>query len=259
MSAGEQMAGLIGRRGDILWRKNKFVGGGGRRDYDCYLGWEFIVPLYPVRLVHTFGWEESRSSARAIPLREDRRFKTKAMVDGWCAPIFVLSAVAVLLFCCSGFSWPLTIISVVVLAASGACMLVFKGAKGTRDRDIRLVLGPHTWGSSDPATWHKRLLKKVVDPLEDLEVESFGALAEELIEKRTWVDAMWAARLCVAVEDEAMGEQLTDEILSRPKVADKLRWLRKAPWERREVFDDAPPLSDWVRGDLKAAIFKVNG
>ncbi len=69
---------------------------------------------------------------------------------------------------------------------------------------------------------------------------------------------MWAARLCVAVEDEKEGEELTEEILSTPAVQKRLARVRKNPKEWTAAFGERIPLSTWVRGDLEADIFEVS-
>ena len=115
-----------------------------------------------------------------------------------------------------------------------------------RDRLIRLLLGLHEWGSSDPATWCDRIVKDVVDPKKAFWIESFRTLAEQALAGHKWAEAMWAARLCTVIEDSDKGEALTDSILQNPKVAERLRRVDRKPASREEEFGEAPALERWV-------------
>jgi hypothetical protein len=248
---------MIGRRGDILWEKPTFLGKGGKRDYDCYQGWQVILPIYPVTLIHTFGWQYDSRTAKAIPLRDDPGFARRAVIRDWSGVLAVLAGIAILPVMCSGVSIVLTVVTLAVLVL--AIVGFVATSSGSRDRDIRLVLGRHAWGSSDPATWDEDLQARIVDPNEKLGVESFSQLAEDFIGKGKWTEAMWAARLCVAAEDATMGEKLTDEILGHPKVIERLKHLRRHPEEQTDTFGKTPPLSRWVNGNLKEVVFEVSG
>jgi hypothetical protein len=248
---------MFGRRGEVVWKKAAFLGGGGRRDYDAYRGFGLIFPLYLTQAVHCFGWGEQPNFAWAIPLRSDRDFATRALISDWCGPLCLLAGLAFLPLCCSGYSTVLTIIALAVLVLSATALLAVKLTAGSRDRDIRLILGRHDWGSSDPATWHEDLLEGVVKPQKKFGVPSFEELAEQLLEEGRWAEAMWAARLCAAVEDPTRGERLTDEILEQPKVAKKLARVRGNPRERKAAFGESIPLSDWVSGNLDAPVFRI--
>lgn len=250
---------MFGRRGEIVWKKAGFLGTGGRRDYDTYQGWRFLFPLYLGQPIHTFGWGKDGESALAIPLRRDRGFRLRTYISDWCGPLCLIAGLAFFPIFCSGQSVGLRILTFAVLVITGAGVLFTFLTSGGRDRDIRLILGSHFWGTSDPATWHEDLLEDVIDPEEKFDIPSFEQLAESSLEKGQWAEAMWAARLCAAIEDEETGEALTDEILAHPKVQKRLMRVRRNPLQRKGAFGDPIPLSRWVRGDLKEPIFQVSG
>jgi hypothetical protein len=105
---------------------------------------------------------------------------------------------------------------------------------------IRLLLGLHEWGTSDPATWSE----EVVAPKTAFGVESFADLAEKERAAGRWGEAMWAARLCTAVEDEAKGQALTDAILGDSEVVERLRLVRRQPQTRDKEFGPSPGVAE---------------
>jgi hypothetical protein len=141
------------------------------------------------------------------------------------------------------------------------CILTIIGIRrgDRRERDIRLGLGRHTWGSSDPAYWHPDLLADVVAPSEPFDVKSFAVLARRFLKAHEWCHAMWAARLCTALEDEEKGESLTTEILEHDEIAKKLAKARSDPARRDAAFGEPTPLSKWVQGVPENEIFTVGG
>ncbi len=220
------------------------------------------MPFYLVRPIHTFGWGESPDSAWAIPLRKDKQFLYRVYISDWCIPMAMLCGLASVLLLCAG-----TIIAVIF---SVVCFILFilsivglvylKATNKGRDRDLRLVLGRHIWGTSDPATWHKRLLKMVLHPRQSFGVDSFAQLAQIKFQEGKWAEAMWAARLCVALEHRQFGEDMTDEILYHPKVQRRLQRVRKNPkgeWEK--AFGQKVLLNNYVLGDVHGEIFEVKG
>jgi hypothetical protein len=68
---------------------------------------------------------------------------------------------------------------------------------------------------------------------------------------------MWAARLCAAIEDQGLGEELTSEILGHAELENLLPKLRQAPHKRQEVLGEPVPLATWVQGDPDSHVIKV--
>jgi hypothetical protein len=95
-----------------------------------------------------------------------------------------------------------------------------------RNKNIRYVLGRHEGGSSDPASWTEALLDTVPSPLELFKTKTHGSAVAGLVDAGKFSQAMWAARLCMALEDRDKGEQLTDDILENLEVREALRQLK---------------------------------
>src|SRR5207244_2429706 len=116
---------------------------------------------------------------------------------------------------------------------------------------------PNEWGSSDPALWHKSLRKAVRKPQALFKAPTFAAIAESAIAERQWGLAMWAARLCVALEDQQTGEQLTDTILDQGEVHTRLRRIVKAPGMRDTEFGKPFSVQQWIDGSPEDYIIDV--
>ena len=96
-----------------------------------------------------------------------------------------------------------------------------------RTRAIRRVLGRSNTGSSDPATWKSDMFAKMPSPS-----GGFPAQVRDAIAKRRVPEAMRAARVCVAMGERALGEQLTDEVLANKEVAAALAAIgRDTKWQ----------------------------
>ena len=251
---------MFGRRGEVVWEKQEFVSGeGGRRDYDAYQGVGLLVPFYLTNAIHTFGWGKHGDDARAIPLERDSQFALRVYMMDWGGPFLVLSGLGILPLACSGVNKIATFSCFAVLVLSGFMVLyALLTGNNKRHRDIRLILGKHEWGSSDPATWHRSLLKRV-KPANKHGAESFSMLAEDFLGEKQVAEAMWAARLCVALEDEKEGEDLTNEIITHPSVRKRLEKIRKNPGGRNKAFGKVVSVSTWVSGELGSVIMEVDG
>jgi hypothetical protein len=147
------------------------------------------------------------------------------------------------------------ILSFVLLAGSIGGWIWLRSVN-RRDQDIRLVLGTHAWGSSDPCYWHDSLFSWV-KPAATLGAPTFADLARGWLAASQWSWAMWAARLSAALEDETYGEQMTDTILATAAVEERLRLVRKEPHSREAYFGSPPPLSAWIQGDLQTPLFTI--
>lgn len=248
---------LSGRRAEVLWTAGSFITGAGQqRQYDAFIaGPGFLIPLHVSKLVHVWDIPMTRfGECKAIRLRPDPEFKRKVQLTNRS----ILGAIVLLIACpflWLGVHWLLGILTLVPGVA--LAVLAFMSSRDhPRDRMIRLLLGPHTWGSSDPATWHESICSDVVDP-QVLKVDSFAALAQEAIEAEKWGYAMWAARLCVAVENKKVGEALTDEILNDQDVRERLRIVSRNPSKRNGEFGKPPKLKHWINCDPEDHIFAI--
>ena len=243
---------FCGRRGDIYW------GGEKKRQYDAFLvRFGLFVPFLVGNLVHVWDIPQSRfDTCKAIKLRPNASLKKRVLIADWAAVGGVMS----LLLCgkywdrLSAFGGLLILLPSIAMVVMGIILM----REPPRVRRIRLVLGTHAWGSSDPATWGKSIRNDVVDPRIGFGVESYSALAERAIADEDWCKAMWAARLCVAVEDTRTGENLTDAILADQEVQICIRLVRRSPQRHKREFGRAPHLRQWLRCDPSVHVFEVS-
>jgi hypothetical protein len=249
---------LAGRRGQVVWRAGTFTTGKGRQlTYDAYVARLSLgVPLLLSDLVHVWDLPLLKGAAcKAIPLRPDPAFRRRVLLSNWAG----LGAL-VLLMVAAYVAGRVNLIlgALMAVAAVGLGVWAFLASReGTRDTSIRLLLGLHAWGASDPATWDESLVKMVIDPQATFGVESFGALARAAMAQRRWGEAIWAARLCAAVEDKGKGEALTDTILREREVADRLARVRRRPESRDTEFGEALPLEGWLAATPAAHIVEI--
>jgi hypothetical protein len=100
-----------------------------------------------------------------------------------------------------------------------------------RSRDIRTVIGNWRLGSGDPATFAPAWIAvgefASAQPLYG--VDSFGDGAEDCIKIHNWWGAMFAARMCLLLEDQKRGLELTETILGESEVREAIVEVRSHP------------------------------
>lgn len=221
--------GLTGYRAPISWVERKFWSlktPTSLQDHDAVVCFVFaLLPLVPLRPVHTFAWDGVHY--QQVKLRWSWGLVLGAMAQTWGMALvvcgFLTASVALLVA-----SKDLTLtIGAATVGLTGLGLRAFVRAQDQRTRDVRIVLGPHPGGSSDPALWHPELLTSV--PQHSV---ADGAVA---LDRGDYASAMFTARVLVG-RGEAEGEALTQQILSHPVVAGALQTLRKAPWRRDELL-----------------------
>src|SRR5262249_28129548 len=217
----------------ISWTKPGTLGLGQKADHDameCFVLLYF--PLIPLRAVHTFAWSGNHS--RMLPIRGSGRLLLNiygrvlglALVVAGLLSAFV--AVADLLSGRRQAPQALEGVGVAVLVgALGYGAFRWLRSRDARTRDIRLVIGPHEAGSSDPALWSEKVLASVKPvALSD---------AQASLEAGRFSQAMMRARIAAA-RGNPDAERLTDEILAHPEVKAALLALRREPWRRGEFL-----------------------
>jgi len=203
---------VCGGRGNVGWGS-----------YDA-VEWvvAFMMPVIPIKCVHTFDWNGSQY--RQLPIRWSGALMMHTFLNRWLwGFVFAGVIVGVIAFVDkSGFN-PILLLLALFLIAIAAAIGVILRVSGARDKKIRLVLGGVTIGNCDPANFTEDTLRQVAgNPSMVYDVPSYARAAEKMLEQGSYAQAMWAARLCVAVEDASEGEALTDAILSDPKVAEAI-------------------------------------
>ena len=233
-----------GKAAAIRWPKPGHVGilSSGEPDHDvveclvvCFL------PLVPLKAWHTYRWEGTVH--QRIEIRRSGTLLLRAMLRNY---LLVLLPASLLLAVCCGIhvadDWArlggkvwrtdvgIGLLAGVVLFPSALLQWLSLRAQDRRNRDIRLVLGPHDLGSSDPASWTQETLS-AVRPSMFLDRE---AVKTALREGR-FAEALWGARLAVA-KGESWGGMMSDQILGSQALAERLPALRKEPWRRGEIL-----------------------
>jgi hypothetical protein len=212
------------------------------------------MPLVPYKAVHTFDWNGEQY--RAIPIRWTFDLMLRTFAARWLWGVGVIG----LIFLIPAFTdtnglglfWLVPCLFLVGLAILTALVLRFSDR---RNRDIRRVLGAITIGHCDPANMTGEMLEQMAgEPRIAFGTDTFAQAVEAMLEQGSYARAMWAARLCVVLEDRQEGEALTDRILTDPEVADALEKVRHngsnwaklmlSPEERNPPADDQTPQHD---------------
>lgn len=216
------MAFTVNGMGTSVCKAGNSVTWDGQESFDAV---EWIVfaymPIIPIKVYHTFEW--NGINFRMVPIRWNGSLVGKAFLRRWLWGVVALGAVITIIGCIE-FNQLIWFIPIGLLIGGGAGAFLYALGRGNRGRhcDIRRVLGPHNCGTSDPAVWNDALLEGVQDATTLYQAGSFAEAAPNLLKQRRFADAMWAARLCVALEDAAEGERLTDDILDHDEVQDGL-------------------------------------
>lgn len=253
----------LGTQAAIVWQKFSVLGTGGVVDADICIGtFVFVTDFY--HTIGAFPKKRSGSSVPVLPLKKDKSFSRRAVAK----PVFLLIAffsgvclpIAAMLLAAGAAPKTRSIVGIAVCAlllpASCAGLFLFRDTDARRRRDIRLVIGRHEWGSSDPTTWPKAIANRV-RPAQDFRVKSFAELSERFARKRQWPQAMFAARLCAALEKRGKGERLTDQILDDVDVANALDDIRNDPERRDEHFQENISLKQWIDGDPRRSVIEL--
>ena len=252
---------VAGRRGEVLWPTGTTVLGEGRqRTYDSFVVRSgFVVPFVLGETVHIWAIPLLRGApCKALRLRDDPAFKRRVLMSNWTGAGAIALLIAPLILWGKIKLTPL-VIGVFIVAAVGlaaAHFLCF--GERNRHRSIRLLLGPHEWGSSDPATWHEDVVKDVLSAQVALGADSYAALSERALQQDRWCEAMWGARLCAAVEDQQRGEALTDAILRKSEVIERLQRVARRLESRDQEFGLAISLRRFISCAPEKHIAAIN-
>ena len=219
--------------------------------FDPGWGWDDAVecamfvffPVYAHRVVHLRqdpGGSFAPDTYQAIPLRHSDDLVRHVFLHRWFSGLI---GVGLLILLMLGLVtvWPPTgngarewAVTKPILTPLAPC-LVIAGLIGQgylrphcrRQRDIRSVLGFHSLGSSDPATWVDEDLARMKDAKSLFGTTTYAEAAPKLLEAKAWSAAMWAARLTAAKENPTSGEQLTEEVLNHPGTQEALTRVRR--------------------------------
>lgn len=226
-----------------------FVSWGGEEISDGYQCFVFFhMPLVPYKAVHTYDWRGNQY--RMVPIQGSPGLIARTMARRWLWLPMIGGGVALLFTAIEladrGLSTrALARVTTPLGVGLAAIALAWLGWKwlakiNARDADIRRVLGPHSLGTSDIATWTPELLKALKPASEAYGAATYAAAVPELLAAGRLSDAMWAARSAVALEDKPRGERATDQVLQHPAVRRALDAVRADPQKWRGVMTPAP-------------------
>jgi hypothetical protein len=226
---------LSGNFAPIHWQKPSWLGPQADHDaVECFV--VLYLPIIPLRAVHTFSW--SGNQYKMVGLRQTGALLLHVYLRFLGLLLTVIgivglavAAIATVDSARRGWAGAQAGVTVaLILGLPGFGLLRWLRTRHARTRDIRLVIGPHHAGSSDPALWHQQVLDQVrPTPIGD---------AQAALGKGRFDEAMFIARIAAAQKDPE-AERLTDEILARPEVRSALPALREEPWRRGEILGSA--------------------
>jgi hypothetical protein len=212
---------VCGGRGNVGWGS-----------YDA-VEWvvAFMMPIIPIKCVHTFDWNGNQY--RQLPIRWSGGLILHTFLNRWLWGVGIVGGL-LMVFGIFALADKATLVSPLLLLAGAIVIGLAIGAgfllraTDARNKKVRLVLGAVTIGNCDPAHFTDDTLRQMAgNPSMIYDTPSYARAAEKLLEQGSYAQAMWAARLCVAVEDAAEGESLTDAILRDPKVAEAIEQVRR--------------------------------
>lgn len=237
-------------RGFVRWKNSK----GAKADCDgleCFIF--ILVPIIPYKAYHFYNWrdqsyregedEVKESNYKTFPLRWSSGLVAATFLRYWSwfgiivmaltlspiVSVFLLTR-GELMALISG----LVCVGVTVTVCTGPVLL---SLADRRDQGIRLLMGRHRYGSSDPRDWPDDILDTLAGPRHWYGTDSFADAVEDLLEQGFYRDAMWAARLTVALESPKRGEALTNIILADGEVRQLLQELRQDPSAWPELIE----------------------
>jgi hypothetical protein len=222
-------------------------------DFDGFDGFPPFLPLFAFRPLHVWDWHMASTEAdwvrrlsvyayRFIPLRWTGELLLRTFLRYW----LWLPMLTGLLYCLSAAHSFVARLAGICLFAACVAGLVRIRQMNRRDRQIRLLLGRHRLGSSDPVSWTDELLALIAPSSVWFHTGTFAAACESHLGQKKFAEAMWAARLCAAIEDPLRGEELTENILSDPDAQAELSRLNPSvvrktirPWPIVRSVKDA--------------------
>lgn len=229
---------LCGARGHVRWPNNT----PGRRHYTNFDAVFFFhcfgFPLIPIRAAHIYRhtiwnfereyeWHPIRWTVPLVLLAWIRR--SSQVLIGY-ALVLLLFAVFAIAVKNDPAAWVLLEICVAALIMCPILLGVLRW-RDQRNREIRRIMGNSRFGSGDPITYDRKWVAgtdfATANPLYGC--ESFGEGAMNCIKNHNWWGAMFAARMCILMEDSHVGHQLTQIILDDAEVRDSLMQVRAHP------------------------------
>ena len=242
-----------GQGAAVRWNKPKILS--EQTDHDAVVCvTALFLPLFPLKAYHTFNW--SGEYCKTVEIVRTPRLLLRAMLRPYLIGIlgitgFLLTIIAGIVAVALFYGKPMQVkpedqleVGIVLGSSIGGFVLslvtsLWLSSRNRRDRDIRLVLGSHELGSSDPALWLPATLEGVISCEQLFGTSNELEAARQSMGKKQYARALLAARLAVA-HGHIEGEHVTDEILEEAAVREQLPKLRRKPWLREELLPGDP-------------------
>lgn len=203
-----------------------------------------LSPVWPIRVLHVQivpGGSFAPENYRAIPLRWSDQIVCHVFLRCWLAGCIGLGILCIFLLVAHAVSPPkgkayvarewavlqpilLPLTPCLIVGGIAGQLLIRRSAR--RDREIRLLLGVHGLGTSDPATWLDEDLARIKQSQALFGTATYAAAVPQLLQSGAWAGAMWAARLTTARESGTIGDALTAEVLEHSGVQEALQRYR---------------------------------
>jgi hypothetical protein len=235
----------------VRWQKPRFIP--TYPDHDTIICVTvLLLPVFPLKAYHTYNWSRHTGHiCDVIPIRRTRDLLLRAMLRPYLIAAFAISLPLLFIFGIPLLKDIIESRTISILNADILSMFIGSGfvfilstifllslrSKNIRNRDIRLILGRHQLGSSDPAMWTEEVLASIKPSTQLFGTDSELEAGRKALNKGRFAHAMLAARLAVA-KGESLGKELTDEILQDARVRENIHKVRKKPWRRQELFPE---------------------
>ena len=155
------------------------------------------IPIVPYKAIHSYQWEfPDKPGAgfqfRSVPIRWSWGLVGAALAHKLLFWVLVAAGFCLVFALFSPLELLMRLLligaALAVLTAGFTCRWLLNRAD-QRHRDIRLLLGRHVFGSSDPAFWTRKLLRDVQPPQ-----QAFGLRRSPPRPPRSWPRTTWSGR-----------------------------------------------------------------
>jgi len=199
-----------GNYAPIKWTKRKWFTIGEKGDHDAINCMVVVfLPILTVEPQHTFDWQEKGIGPgigyeyQKVKLKWNWRLVVHTFLRPWSIAFIAFGTIGLLIWYSTKSLEDFLV----------GCGLIIFGILGfivarslyRRCRDIRLLLGRHALGTSDPATWEKSIIDRINSSEKLYGTKNFEEACRKFISSLDWENAMWAARYCTAVENKYIG------------------------------------------------------
>ncbi len=225
-------------RGQLKWN-NSDPGGPPYHDFDAVWFLHLLgFPVVPLRVAHIYRLTDwyAADGYQCHPIRWSLSLVLAAWLRRvcWVLLVYVIPLLAMAILAIVGKDDPegWLLLKLCIDAVVGCPLLLWLlHGLDRRNRDIRTVIGNWRLGSGDPVTfdpaWFAGSEFETSRP--NWGTDTFAEGAVNCIKYHNWWGGMFAARMCLLLEDRRLGKELTDAILAEPEVRESIAQVRANP------------------------------